>query len=65
LNQAIIELMKAQQTYPFRWNKLLYRNPPKARQQEEIIDPEELAKNGGHLHGCSPKAAPDGEMHLD
>jgi glutamate synthase domain-containing protein 1 len=44
LNQAIIELMKAEQTYQFRWNKVLYRNPPKARQQEEIIDPEELAK---------------------
>jgi hypothetical protein len=36
--------MKAQQTFQFRWNKLLYRSPPKARYQEDPIDPEELAR---------------------
>jgi hypothetical protein len=37
-------MMKVQQTYQFRWNKLLYRSPPKARHEEEPIDPEELAR---------------------
>jgi hypothetical protein len=32
--KAIVELMKEEKSYPFRWNKRLYRDPPRARPQD-------------------------------